>query len=73
MITHEILSSPFGFYIEWYDDEEEKVCQWGGTRDDCIERAKSPPPNYEGAWFIPNDNGLPPYDAATATGMYDRD
>ena len=72
-----------GYYVEWYSDddggsgygEEAKVARWyGATRGACERRADMPPPRRNRAWWpLSTSSGAPPHDAATATGMYDRD
>jgi len=64
-----------GYQVCWYGEDADGrgwVQFWGGTREQCEERAKQPPD--ADAWH-PADmqgDGGPPYDHATATGMYDR-
>ena len=59
-----------------------QVCRWyaglGGTYQDCVERARFAPHDKKAPlgpatdWVGCGENGgPPPYDAATATGMYD--
>jgi hypothetical protein len=61
-----------GTFVEWYfenDDGESFVARWYGPLAECAARVNTPPPPRE---FEPvTDCSAPPYDAATATGMYD--
>lgn len=68
-----------GCHVLWYRDDDggsgyggnPEECRWYGSRADCEARAKQPPP--KGGWVpVGLEHGAPPYDAATATGMYDR-
>lgn len=58
-----------GYFVEWYDEDNQRVARWYGTLEECNERAKEPPD--DSWWASVSDQGSPPYDAATATGCYD--
>lgn len=70
----------FGSFVEWYRDDDDnsgqgdnpQTSRWYGTTLELRERAAQPPPE-EGWVNVGSDRGSPPYDAATATGMYDHD
>ena len=68
-----------GYYVEWYRDDDggsgygdnAEINRWYcNSHAECKARAKRPPPR-EG-WVSAGEEGGTPYDAATATGMYDR-
>jgi hypothetical protein len=69
-----------GWYVEWYRDDDgdsgfgdnAEVCRWYGTHEECSRVLLYGPPRY--GWIPCGElgDGGPPFDAATATGMYDR-
>ena len=69
-----------GCFVEWYRDDDDnsgngdnpQFCRWYGTHNECAERIKQPPPADGWITLASRMDGPPPYDAATATGMYDR-
>lgn len=73
MITGNIYCGKYGWYIEFYREDDDYISYWYGDQKECLKILN------EGN--LPNDiewipaqltyNGSPPYDAATATGMYD--
>ena len=61
-----------GWYVEWFAEDDTaplgyRVAHWYGTREACVERMGRRAPRLLPA----RGEGAPPYDAATATGMYD--
>lgn len=73
-----------GWHVLWYCDTDnnsgygecaEEARWYGGPkggREACVERIRRPPPLEDVNWVaIGSSEGPPPYDAATATGMYD--
>jgi len=75
-----LFCGPGGWHVVWYRDDDNnsghgdnaEVCYWYGTRDECLERRLHGPVPTEG-WVPVSElgDGGPPYDHATATGMYD--
>ena len=82
-MTKQIGCDGGGYYVEWYRDDDggsgygegAEVARWyGATREACERRADMPPPRGNRAWLrLSTSSDAPPHDAATATGMYDRD
>jgi len=77
MIEATIQLDGGGWFVEWFDEDTERVSRWyggrTGGREACNNRAKQdPPPADDSSWVAISEEGAPPYDAATATGMYDR-
>jgi hypothetical protein len=63
-----------GTFVEWYfenDDGDGYVARWYGPRAECERRVNMPPPTREFEPLASLGEGASPYDAATATGMYD--
>lgn len=64
-----------GYYVEWFDTETEESVRWyagpTGTWADCISRCSRSPPVT--GWSRYTGEGGLPHDAATATGMYDKE
>lgn len=79
-ISATIIYTAAGWCLEWYRETargEGRVARWYagrcGDRAACEARAKLPPPHHASSMWVPcgGGDGGPPYDAATATGMYD--
>lgn len=71
MIETYVGMDPGGYFVEWFDEEDERVSRWYGSHIECEDRAKGPLPGPE-FWCSIYAEGAPPHDHATATGMYDR-
>lgn len=61
-----------GWYVEWFQEDEAapmgfRCAHWYGTHEDCVARMAKPAPTLRPVC----GEGAGPYDAATATGMYD--
>lgn len=66
-----VQCGPGGWFVEWFRFSDEKITRWYGPRHECETRANhAPGGDYRPVWR-PLTEGPPPYDAATATGMYD--
>jgi hypothetical protein len=60
-----------GWYVEWTQEDTQapmgfRAAYWYGMREACVKRMAQRPPCLRPL----RSDGAPPYDAATATGMY---
>mgnify|MGYP001438214152 CR=1 FL=1 len=78
MAKASLQSDRHGWFVEWYRDGDDdsgqgadpEICRWYGTCVECRARMTESAP--ETGWVsVGSDQGSPPHDAATATGMYD--
>lgn len=67
-VTATLCCGCAGWYVEWFQEgEPDRAAYWYGDREACVARMTKPAPALRPARGV----GAGPYDAATATGMYD--